>query len=118
VREHNEAVNRLDFMPDRVPITTDYPEGGVRDVVLHDGSAVRLRKLDATYDPSDKVSAMSYLESRRAQGEVVTGLLYVDADSADMHASLRTVDAPLYTLGVAELIPGHGALAAINASLR
>src|SRR4029077_10084554 len=27
VREHNDAVNRLDFMPERAPITTDYPEG-------------------------------------------------------------------------------------------
>jgi len=118
VREHNEAVNRLDFMPERAPITTDYVEGSVRDVVLHDGGTVRLRKLHADYDPSDKVGAMAYLESRRAQGEVVTGLLYVDTQSDDMHASLRTVDAPLNSLGDAELVPGHAALAAVNASLR
>src|SRR3954471_12532458 len=54
VRQHNEAVNRLDFMPDHAPITTEYAEGSVRDVVLHDGGAVRLRKLHAEYDPSDK----------------------------------------------------------------
>jgi 2-oxoglutarate ferredoxin oxidoreductase subunit beta len=118
VREHNDAVNRLDFMPERAPITAEYPEGGTRDVVLHDGGIVRLHKLDASYDPSDKVGAMAYLEARRARGEVVTGLLYVDAGSADMHASLHTVDAPLNTLGDAELVPGNAALAAINASLR
>src|SRR5207253_9381535 len=55
VREHNEAVNRLDFMPERTPITTEYPECGVREVLLHDGGVVRLHKLDSTYDPSDKV---------------------------------------------------------------
>jgi len=118
VREHNDAVNRLDFMPERAPITAEYPEGGTRDVVLHDGGIVRLHKLDASYDPSDKVGAMAYLEARRARGEVVTGLLYVDAGSADMHASLHTVDAPLNTLGDAELVPGNAALTAINASLR
>jgi 2-oxoglutarate ferredoxin oxidoreductase subunit beta len=118
VREHNEAVNRLDFMPDRAPITTQYAEGSVRDVTLHDGGTVRLRKLHADYDPSDKVGAMAYLESRRAQGEVVTGLLYVDTDSDDMHAALHTVDAPLNSLGDAELVPGNAALAAVNASLR
>jgi 2-oxoglutarate ferredoxin oxidoreductase subunit beta len=118
VREHNEAVNRLDFMPDHAPITAQYAEGSVRDVVLHDGGSVRLRKLHAEYDPSDKVGAMAYLESRRAHGEVVTGLLYVDTESDDMHASLHTVDAPLNVLGDAELVPGNAALAAVNASLR
>jgi len=118
VREHNDAVNRLDFMPERAPITADYPEGSVRDVVLHDGGFVRLRKLDADYDPSDKVGAMAYLEARRARGEVVTGLLYVDADSDDLHAALKTVAAPLNTLGDAELVPGDVALADVNASLR
>src|SRR5512135_859823 len=57
VREHNETVNRLDFMPEREPIGVEYPEGGTRDVVLHDGGLLRLRKLDAEYDPSDKVRA-------------------------------------------------------------
>jgi 2-oxoglutarate/2-oxoacid ferredoxin oxidoreductase subunit beta len=45
-------------------------------------------------------------------------LLYVDTASDDMHASLRTVDAPLNTLSDPELVPGNAALAAINASLR
>jgi 2-oxoglutarate ferredoxin oxidoreductase subunit beta len=118
VREHNDAVNRLDFMPARAPIETDYPEGSVREVRLHDGSTVRLAKLDASYDPSDKVGAMSYLESRRARGEVVTGLLYVDETSDDMHAALATVPVPLNTLGDAELVPGNAALGGVNASLR
>jgi len=118
VREHNDAVNRLDFMPERAPITAEYPEGSVRDVVLHDGGMVRLRKLDASYDPSDKVGAMAYLEAHRAKGEVVTGLLYVDTGSSDMHGALGTVRVPLNTLGDAELVPGNVALADVNASLR
>jgi len=118
VREHNEAVNRLDFMPEREPIGVEYPEGGARDVVLHDGGLLRLRKLDADYDPSDKVRAMSFLEAHRAKGEVVTGLLYLHPDSDDMHAALQTVDAPLNSLSDAELVPGNAALAAINGSLR
>ena len=118
VREHNDAVNRLDFMPERAPITADYPEGSVRDVVLHDGGFVRLRKLDGDYDPSDKVGAMAYLEARRARGEIVTGLLYVDPDSDDMHAALKTVGVPLNTLGDAQLVPGDVALGDVNASLR
>ncbi len=118
VREHNEAVNRLDFMPEREPIGVEYPDGGTSDVVLHDGGLLRLRKLDAGYDPSDKVQAMSFLEAHRARGEVVTGLLYLHADSDDMHAALQTVDAPLNALSDADLVPGNAALGGVNASLR
>jgi 2-oxoglutarate ferredoxin oxidoreductase subunit beta len=118
VREHNEAVNRLDFMPERAAIDVEYPEGGARDVVLHDGGLLRLRKLDSDYDPSDKVRAMSFLEAHRAKGEVVTGLLYLHPDSDDMHAALQTVNAPLNTLSDVELVPGDAALATVNASLR
>ncbi|MDE2001901.1 MAG: 2-oxoacid:ferredoxin oxidoreductase subunit beta [Betaproteobacteria bacterium] len=118
VREHNEAVNRLDFMPEREPIGVEYPEGDARDIVLHDGGTLRLRKLDAGYDPSDKVRAMSFLEAHRARGEVVTGLLYLRADSNDMHAALQTVDAPLNALSDADLVPGSVALGGVNASLR
>jgi 2-oxoglutarate ferredoxin oxidoreductase subunit beta len=118
VRAHNEAVNRLDFMPEREPIVTDYAPGSVREVMLHDGGRVRLRKLHDDYDPTDKIGAMTYLETRRAAGEVVTGLLYVNPDSADLHDALQTVATPLNALGDAELVPGNAALAAVNASLR
>jgi 2-oxoglutarate ferredoxin oxidoreductase subunit beta len=118
VRAHNEAVNRLDFMPTRDAITADYEPGSVRDVTLHDGGTLRLRKLDDAYDPTDKVRAMGYLEAHRAAGEVVTGLLYVHPDSRDLHAALATVATPLNALGDADLVPGRGALASINAGLR
>ncbi len=91
VREHNDAVNRLDFISSRDEITTDYAEGETRDVQLHDGGTIRLRKLDAAYDPTDKVGVMAYLEAHRAAGEVVTGLLYLHPDSADLHDALDTV---------------------------
>ena len=61
---------------------------------------------------------MTYLESRRAVGEVVTGLLYVDPDRGDMHDALGTTHTPLNALRDAELVPGTNALAAFNDSLR
>src|SRR5574339_144408 len=36
IREHNEAVNRLDFWPTREAITADYPDGSVIEVAQHD----------------------------------------------------------------------------------
>jgi 2-oxoglutarate ferredoxin oxidoreductase subunit beta len=118
VREHNDAVNRLDFWPTREPITTDYAPGTVREVVLHDGGRIRLHKVHDDYDPYDKVAAMAYLEAHRARGEIVTGVVYVHPESVDMHEALETVDRPLNALSDAELVPGSAALAAINAALR
>ena len=118
VRQHNEAVNRLDFIEGREEITADYAAGTVLEVAQHDGSLVRLHKLAPDYDPTDRIKAMTYLQERAAAGEVVTGLLYVQPDSADLHQHLNTVETPLNQLGERELCPGNVALERINAALR
>ncbi|MBN9544602.1 MAG: 2-oxoacid:ferredoxin oxidoreductase subunit beta [Alphaproteobacteria bacterium] len=118
VRAHNEAVNRLDIMEPRDPITVEYAPGTTEEVALHDGSSLRLAKLDANYDPSDRIMAMAYLQAKAARNELVTGLIYMDRHATDMHANLNTVDAPLNGLGEKELCPGTKALDAFNASHR
>jgi 2-oxoglutarate/2-oxoacid ferredoxin oxidoreductase subunit beta len=118
VREHNEAVNRIDFVVPRDTITVDYAPGTVETVTQHDGSMIRLSKLRDDYDPHDRAGAMAYLQERAAAGEVVTGLLYIDNEPKDLHAHLNTVTAPLNGLGEAELCPGSKALDAINAGYR
>lgn len=118
VREHNEAVNRLDFMPRREAITADYAPGEVIEITQHDGSHLRLRKLHDGYDPGDRLAAMNYIQAHQARGEVVTGLLYVDPDCEDLHAHLNTVAMPLNRLDEAALCPGAAMLDRINASLR
>ena len=118
VRQHNEAVNRLDFFEGRAPITAVYAAGETIDVEQHDGRTLRLRKIAADYDPRDRVKAMKFLLERRAAGEVVTGLLYLHPDASDMHEHLGTVDGPLNALGDKELCPGSAELDKINALLR
>src|SRR6185437_4059999 len=118
VREHNEVVNRLDVIVGRSEITADYAPGTVESVTQHDGSVLRLRKLAPDYDAHDRIAAIAYLQERQAAGEIVTGLLYVDHESSDLHDHLETVEAPLNTLGEAELCPGAEALERLNAGLR
>ena len=118
VREHNEAVNRIDFMPRRSEITAQYAPGEVTEIEQHDGSVMRLRKIAADYDATDRLAAMSFIQTHQARGEVVTGLLYVDNDAADMHDHLGTPKQPFNAMGAAQLCPGSAALAKINASLR
>jgi len=118
VREHNEAVNRMDVILGREEITVDYDPGTVELVTQHDGSILKLRKLHTDYDVHDRVAALSYLQERSAEGEIVTGLLYVDPEPKDLHGHLRTVDTPLNELDESVLIPGQSALDRLNAGLR
>src|SRR5207253_2622557 len=66
VREHNEAVNRLDYITGRDEITVEYEPGTVELVPQHDGSMLRLRKLAEEYDVHDRIAAMTYLQQRQA----------------------------------------------------
>jgi 2-oxoglutarate/2-oxoacid ferredoxin oxidoreductase subunit beta len=118
VREHNEAVNRLDVITGRAPIKLDQAPGTVQVVEQHDGSRLVLRKLNADYDVNDRLAAMSFLQTHAAKGQIVTGLIYLDRECEDLHASLNTVEAPLNELGEEELCPGSAALDKINAALR
>jgi 2-oxoglutarate/2-oxoacid ferredoxin oxidoreductase subunit beta len=118
VRDHNEAVNRLDFMPRRSPITAQYPPGEMVEIAQHDGTVLRLRKLDENFDPSDRVAALNFVGTHMAKGEIVTGLLYLDPHAEDLHESLGTLPGPFNRLGAAELCPGAATLERINAGLR
>ena len=79
---------------------------------------LRLRKLKADYEALDRQGAISAIGTHLRQGEVLTGLLYLEDEAGDLHAHLDTVHVPLNQLGVAELCPGSAALDRINATLR
>ena len=81
VREHNEAVNRLDFMSSRMPIEVKYEPGSVEVVEQHDGSKLTLRKLAADYDLHDRTAALGFLQHHAAKGQIVTGLLYMEQEA-------------------------------------
>jgi 2-oxoglutarate ferredoxin oxidoreductase subunit beta len=118
VREHNESVNQLDVFPTRNEITVEYAPGESIEVTQHDGQTLRLHKLASGYDPRDRIIAMHYIQHHHSQGEVVTGLLYVDPDATDLHGHLNTCARPLNQLGVEELCPGTATLDKLNAALR
>ena len=118
VREHNDAVNRVDFVPHGETIEVDYAEGEVIDVTQHDGSTLRLRKLDADYDAGDRVAALNRVHEFQERGEIITGLLYLDPASKDLHQHLNTSRVPLNRLDTAALCPGAAVLAKLNSGLR
>ena len=118
VREHNEAVNRLDVISTRMPIGLQQEPGTVEIVEQHDGSKLALRKLNADYDVHDRGAALGFLQHHASKGQIVTGLLFVEKEAQDLHAHLGTIEAPLNKLEAKELCPGSAVLDQINAGLR
>jgi len=118
VREHNEAVNRIDVIETKQEIVIDFAEGEVVNVEQHDGTVIRLRKLKSDYDATNRIAAMNYVQQHHAKGEVVTGLLYVDTEAGDMHEHINSTDTAFNKLTSKQLCPGTSVLDRINASLR
>lgn len=118
VREHMEATATVDFVPVMREITTGYEPGGVQDVRMHDGTVLRLRKIARDWDPFDRTSAIMAIRNAKEKGELLTGLLYVNTDSDDLHEILHTTDRPLNSLDEKDLCPGSAVLEKINTTLR
>ena len=110
IRKSKQEAVTVGFVPLQDEIATRYEPGSVRAVTMHDGTVVYLRKVDASYDPTDGAAAFSYVKERQKRGEIVTGLLYLREDSADVHAREKTVSVPLRDLPFESLCPGSAAL--------
>ena len=118
IREHNESVSRIDFVPLGQEIKANYGEGEQIDVSLHDGSTLTLEKLSENYDPRDKSSAISHIISADQDGKVLTGLLYINPEAKDLEETLNLTKTPLTNLSKKDLCPGEDKLNKINDSLR
>ncbi len=117
-REKNVEVVQADFVMPTAAVTTEYEPGSVRSVRLHDGSWVRLRKLAEDYDGADRDHAYAYIRERAQAGEVLTGLLYLQPDSSDVHEQNNIVSEPLTRLPYADLCPGNAELQKLQTRFR
>ena len=117
-REHNVEIVNADFVAPREAIATEYEAGSVRDVVMHDGGTVRLRKVAEDYDPTDRDRAYAFVREHQRAGEITTGLLYLSPDSRDLHDQSDTVDVPLTAIPYEQLCPGNAELQKLQARFR
>ena len=118
VREHIEATATLDFVPISREILTSYEAGSIQELTMHDGSQIHLHKLEKDWDPQDRNSAANAIHHAKQRGEILTGLLYIDENSRELHDLINTTDVPLNQLDKDVLCPGSAALDKLNASLR
>jgi len=115
-KEHEEALHEVRYVMPAEEIMVEYAEGEVKDVVMHDGSIIQLRKLGIDYEPRDKYSAMRILEEARDNQQFITGLIYFNEARPNLIEQQRLVDTPLVHLPPEKLRPPREALDKINAS--
>ncbi|BDG05346.1 2-oxoacid:ferredoxin oxidoreductase subunit beta [Anaeromyxobacter oryzae] len=118
VKEHDAPLQELSFIPAFEDISVEYDPGATLDVTMHDGSHLRLRKLEEGYDPHDRVKAVGRLMEADARNEVLTGVLFVDPGASSFVDLLDLADEPLATLPEERTRPPRAVLDEVMESLR
>jgi 2-oxoglutarate ferredoxin oxidoreductase subunit beta len=118
MKEHDEPLHELDFVPAYEEIAVEIEEGQVREIELHGGARLLLRKLGRDYDPGDKMNALKALADAEKKGQVLTGILYLDSSRPHLADVLNLVDEPLGTLPESRVRPPREALDQIMEELR
>ena len=112
-RENYHHVIDADFVPPLDEIKAEYDAGSAMPVELHDGSKIVFRKVDNDYDPTSRAAAFSYLRNSVNAGEIITGLLYIDEETGDMHDLSGSVKQPLAKVPYEDLVPGKEKLSKV-----
>jgi 2-oxoglutarate ferredoxin oxidoreductase subunit beta len=118
VQEHDEALQEISFVPAFEDIAVEYDAGTTVEVKMHDGSRLRLRKLEEDYDPTDRIKAMNRLNESHRGGEVLTGVFYVNTQAPSFVDMLNLTDKPLATLPESVVRPGREVLEQVMEELR
>jgi 2-oxoglutarate/2-oxoacid ferredoxin oxidoreductase subunit beta len=118
MQDHDEPVNEVGFVASFEDIEVDYDSGQVYEVEMHDGSSLRLRKLQEDYDPTDRANAVKTLMEAEANNEVLTGVFYINTEKPTFTDLLNMVDEPLATLPESLTRPPKAALDQLMTALQ
>ncbi len=118
MKDHEEPLHDINFVPHFEEINVEYDAGTTFDVTMHDGSRLRLHKLEEDYDPTDRINAVKRLMEAHEKQEVLTGILYVNAKAPSFIDLLNLTDEPLATLPESVVRPGREVLEQAMEELR
>jgi 2-oxoglutarate ferredoxin oxidoreductase subunit beta len=118
VKDHDEPLHEVSFVPQFEDIAIDYEPGTATEVTMHDGSRLVLRKLEEDYDPTDRLHAMARLAESHDKGEVLTGVFYVATNKPNFMEMLNIADEPLGTLPQERVRPPRQVLETVMEELR
>jgi 2-oxoglutarate ferredoxin oxidoreductase subunit beta len=118
VKDHDEPLEDVSFVPFFEDITVEYDPGTTTEITLHDGSHLLLKKIGEDYNPTNKEQALRVLTEAHDKGEIVTGLFYVNTKHPNFLQLLNLVDEPLATLPESRVRPPQQVLDEVMESLR
>ena len=118
VKEHDEVLGEVTFIPYFEDINVEYEAGATTQVKMHDGSHLMLRKLNEEHNPADKMSAQAVLHETARRGEFATGVIYIEPDKENFFDSLNIVDEPLFSLPQDRVRPPKAVLDQLMDALR
>ena len=112
VRENKVPLQSIGFVPhfEEIHLQGDFAPGTVYEVEMHDGSMLRLEKLEEDYNPTSRLKALDRIELAMEEGQILTGVLYVSTDQPSFTEILNLDDVPLAQLGQDQLRPPQSAL--------
>ncbi|WP_180541438.1 2-oxoacid:ferredoxin oxidoreductase subunit beta [Nevskia soli] len=117
-RQHRIRATETDYVPPATEILTEISPRGETAVTLHDGSVVRFSAVPADYNPSDRLAVAKFLQENAADGRIVTGLLYVDEATPNIHEMNNTPAKALTSVPWSKLCPGAEMLNALQEEFR
>ena len=118
MKDHEEPLQEVSFVPAFEDISIEYDAGTTVEVTMHDGSRLRLRKLEEEYDPTHRIDAISRLNKAHEDGEVLTGVFYVNTKTPTFVDLLNMTEQPLATLPESAVRPGREVLEQVMEELR
>jgi 2-oxoglutarate ferredoxin oxidoreductase subunit beta len=118
MKDHEEPLQDINFIPAFEEIAVEYDPGATIEVTMHDGSRLRLHKLEQDYDPTDRLRAIGRLHEAKDKGEMLTGVFYVNPKAPTLIDMLNMTDQPLATLPENVVRPSRAALEQAMEELR
>lgn len=113
-KEHEVALHELSFVPPAEEIMIEYGEGEAKEVTLHDGSTVVLKKLGKEYDPTNRAEAVRVLEEANAQQVLLTGLIYINTEQPTLREIYNITEMPLNRLSQERIRPSCESMEMVN----
>jgi 2-oxoglutarate/2-oxoacid ferredoxin oxidoreductase subunit beta len=118
-KDHEAPLHEISFIPalDEIELVGEFVEGSVREVTMHDGSSIILKKLEKDYDPTNRSSAFQTLEEAQKNDWLLTGLIYIDTSRPNLTEIYNLLDTPLNRLGEHDMRPARQTMEKINAMM-
>ena len=119
VKDHDEPLDEVSFVPFFEDITVDYEPGTTQEVTMHDGSKLYLKKLDGGLRPDRQARRAAAAARDRAPRRVRDRPPLHRARQATTSSTLlNVVDEPLATLPLERVRPGRHVLDEVMESLK